>query len=201
MSLRTDHVLDRFFHFLNSRHLGPSDVLIVFSADHGVAPLPEKNAERKMPGGRFSGAQINKAVQDLLSRLASAPGSGWFKSRSSTSSASPPHRSAITPIRRIPIATSSARVLGRRCRRLRQQEPLRRVVRRLCRVGLAQGGRRCRLQVGPELSQLGLGQLLRLGRRPRDLAPRERELYAPARRCRGLRAQRQGGHRRACRRS
>jgi predicted AlkP superfamily pyrophosphatase or phosphodiesterase len=66
MALRTDHVLDRFFHFLVSRHIGPGEVLIVFTADHGVAPLPEKDAERKMPGGRMAESQISKTVQDAL---------------------------------------------------------------------------------------------------------------------------------------
>lgn len=66
MALRTDHVLDRFFHFLTSRHLGPQDILVVFSADHGVAPLPEKNAERKMPGKRIAGTEVSKVVQDAL---------------------------------------------------------------------------------------------------------------------------------------
>jgi predicted AlkP superfamily pyrophosphatase or phosphodiesterase len=66
MALRTDHLLDRFFHFLNSRHIAPGEALIVFSADHGVAPLPEKDAERRMPGNRMSPGQIAKAVEDAL---------------------------------------------------------------------------------------------------------------------------------------
>ncbi len=30
----------------------PGNVLAVLTADHGVAPLPEENQKRKMPGGR-----------------------------------------------------------------------------------------------------------------------------------------------------
>jgi predicted AlkP superfamily pyrophosphatase or phosphodiesterase len=33
---------------------GAGNVLVVFSADHGVAPVPEVNQERKMPGGRIN---------------------------------------------------------------------------------------------------------------------------------------------------
>jgi predicted AlkP superfamily pyrophosphatase or phosphodiesterase len=66
MALRTDHVLDRFFHFLNSRHIAPGEALIVFSADHGVAPLPEKDADRRMPGNRMSPGQIVNAVEGAL---------------------------------------------------------------------------------------------------------------------------------------
>src|SRR5690606_36418135 len=32
---------------------GGEEVLVVFSADHGVAPLPEVNQQRNMPGGRI----------------------------------------------------------------------------------------------------------------------------------------------------
>ncbi len=66
MSIRTDKLIDRLFHFLDSRHLGPNDLLVVLSADHGVAPLPEKDFERKMPGNRMSPGQLTRAVQDAL---------------------------------------------------------------------------------------------------------------------------------------
>ena len=66
MAIRTDKVIDRLFHFLDSRHLGPNDVLVVLSADHGVAPLPEKDFERKLPGNRMSPGQLTSAVQDAL---------------------------------------------------------------------------------------------------------------------------------------
>ncbi len=66
MAMRTDHDLDRFFHFLSARGLGPNDVLVVLSADHGVAPVPEKDQERRMPGGRMSPADLDKPIEDAL---------------------------------------------------------------------------------------------------------------------------------------
>jgi predicted AlkP superfamily pyrophosphatase or phosphodiesterase len=66
MAIRTDKLIDRFFHFLVSRGMSMADVLVVFSSDHGVAPLPEKNRERKMPGNRISPGQISRAVEDAL---------------------------------------------------------------------------------------------------------------------------------------
>jgi predicted AlkP superfamily pyrophosphatase or phosphodiesterase len=66
MALRTDKMIDRLFHFLESRHIGMNDVLVVLSADHGVAPLPEKDSERKMPGNRMGPSQLTRAVQDAL---------------------------------------------------------------------------------------------------------------------------------------
>jgi predicted AlkP superfamily pyrophosphatase or phosphodiesterase len=66
MAIRTDKIIDRLFHFLESRHLSLKDVLVVLSADHGVAPLPEKDAQRKMPGKRMSPGQLTSALQDAL---------------------------------------------------------------------------------------------------------------------------------------
>ncbi len=66
MAIRTDKLLDRLFHFLDARHMGANDVLVVLSADHGVAPLPEKNFERKLPGNRMSPGQLTRVVQDAL---------------------------------------------------------------------------------------------------------------------------------------
>ncbi len=66
MALRTDHLIDRFFHFLAAHGISLNDITVVLSADHGVAPLPDKNLERKMPGNRMSPGQLEKAVQDAL---------------------------------------------------------------------------------------------------------------------------------------
>lgn len=67
MAIRTDHLIDRLFHFLNARGLALDDILVTVSADHGVAPLPEKNAERGMPGGRLPEAPFGEAVKAALS--------------------------------------------------------------------------------------------------------------------------------------
>ena len=66
MAIRTDHSIDRFLHFLAARGLGLADILVTLSADHGVAPVPEKSVERRMPGGRTSEKPIVQAVKDAL---------------------------------------------------------------------------------------------------------------------------------------
>lgn len=66
MAKRTDHSIDRFFHFLAARGLGPNDVLVVLSADHGVAPLPEVDAQHKAPGGRMTVSEVDKCIQAAL---------------------------------------------------------------------------------------------------------------------------------------
>ena len=65
ISIRTDRTLGRLFAFLDKK-VGMANVLVVMSADHGVAPLPEKMKERRMPGGRLSDEGIKAAVRDYL---------------------------------------------------------------------------------------------------------------------------------------
>jgi predicted AlkP superfamily pyrophosphatase or phosphodiesterase len=57
-----DKQLDRLFAFLD-RELGMKQVMVVLTSDHGVAPVPEVNAARKMPGGR---TQIQEALGKAL---------------------------------------------------------------------------------------------------------------------------------------
>ena len=60
--LRTDKTLERFFRFLDER-LGLEHVLVVFSADHGVAPVPEVQQSRRMPGGRMAEQTLEDAAR------------------------------------------------------------------------------------------------------------------------------------------
>lgn len=52
VSLRTDRQLADFFALIE-RRVGLAHTLIVLTADHGVAPLPELQRERRLPGGRI----------------------------------------------------------------------------------------------------------------------------------------------------
>jgi arylsulfatase A-like enzyme len=45
---------------------GVGSVLFVMTADHGVAPVPEVNQARKMPGGRLSVGQERSAMEQAL---------------------------------------------------------------------------------------------------------------------------------------
>jgi predicted AlkP superfamily pyrophosphatase or phosphodiesterase len=66
MCVQTDKMLEKLFRFLDVQ-LGLSNVTVVFAADHGVAPVPEVNAQRKMPGGRLTFSKIGDSVQQTLS--------------------------------------------------------------------------------------------------------------------------------------
>ncbi len=67
VTLATDRLLERLF-LAVERQVGADNYLVVFTADHGVAPMPEVNAARKMPGGRIDPASIRAAVQGALVR-------------------------------------------------------------------------------------------------------------------------------------
>lgn len=48
------------------RQAGRGNVLVVFTADHGVAPVPEENVRKKLPGGRYNAAEQRQAVEAAL---------------------------------------------------------------------------------------------------------------------------------------
>jgi hypothetical protein len=66
ISIRTDQVLGKLMDFIDAR-IGQGNCLVVLTADHGVAPVPEVNAARKMPGGRLDAAQYSRLLADALS--------------------------------------------------------------------------------------------------------------------------------------
>jgi predicted AlkP superfamily pyrophosphatase or phosphodiesterase len=73
----TDQALDKLFRFLDTR-IGMSNILVVFAADHGVAPLPEATAGRHLPGGRMPPRIIQNTA---LAALAKKYGDGkWILS-------------------------------------------------------------------------------------------------------------------------
>ena len=65
MSIQTDVVFGKLFHYLDST-VGMGNVLVVMTGDHGVAPLPELEIQRKMPGGRMPPGIVQKTVQAAL---------------------------------------------------------------------------------------------------------------------------------------
>jgi len=65
MALRTDILFRKLFAFLE-REVGMQNVLLVMTADHGVAPVPEVSVARKMPGGRLGAGAVEKTVQNAL---------------------------------------------------------------------------------------------------------------------------------------
>ena len=65
ISVRSDILLEKLFQALE-RQVGLDRVLVVMTADHGVAPVPEINAARHMPGGRVLNKTIADTVQQAL---------------------------------------------------------------------------------------------------------------------------------------
>ncbi|HLK47633.1 MAG TPA: alkaline phosphatase family protein [Bryobacteraceae bacterium] len=67
VSIRTDKVLGDLLAAAD-RAAGAGNVLVVLTADHGVAPTPEVNAARRMPGGRPPAGIFNRTAQEALAR-------------------------------------------------------------------------------------------------------------------------------------
>ncbi|HYL36415.1 MAG TPA: alkaline phosphatase family protein [Bryobacteraceae bacterium] len=67
ISIRTDRLLGKFFDFLDAR-VGKNNLLVLFTADHGVAPVPEVNQARHMPGGRLSAVRIQQKITEALAK-------------------------------------------------------------------------------------------------------------------------------------
>lgn len=65
MALRVDGLIGDLLRAAEAQ-AGPGNVLAVLSADHGVAPVPEENAKRKMPGGRVDMAQVRTMLEQAL---------------------------------------------------------------------------------------------------------------------------------------
>lgn len=66
ISIRTDRLIGKLLDFIDAK-IGAGNTLVVFTADHGVAPVPEVNQARKMPGGRLDSAAISQAIGNALS--------------------------------------------------------------------------------------------------------------------------------------
>ena len=76
ISIRTDQLLGKLLDFINAR-IGQGNTLVVFTADHGVSPVPKVNNARKMPGDWLSAAEYSGRIGGKLTEKF---GSGnWFR--------------------------------------------------------------------------------------------------------------------------
>lgn len=66
ISVRTDQLLGKLFRLID-RQIGLKNVLIVLSADHGVAPAPDYAHAAKLPGGHVSVEHIPEQINQALS--------------------------------------------------------------------------------------------------------------------------------------
>jgi predicted AlkP superfamily pyrophosphatase or phosphodiesterase len=81
ISIRTDRLLGKLLDQIDQR-VGAGNTLVVLTADHGVAPVPEVNQERHMPGGRLAEQQLIGLMTDALVKRF-GPGK-WFAAPSPT---------------------------------------------------------------------------------------------------------------------
>jgi predicted AlkP superfamily pyrophosphatase or phosphodiesterase len=65
ISIQTDRAIGRLLASVDKR-IGLDNVVVVLTADHGVAPMPEYMQESRMPGGRTPASAIRTAVQNAL---------------------------------------------------------------------------------------------------------------------------------------
>jgi predicted AlkP superfamily pyrophosphatase or phosphodiesterase len=67
VSIRTDRLLGKLLDAAE-RSAGAGNILVILTADHGVAPVPEVNQARKMPGGRLSEALVLQKINAALTK-------------------------------------------------------------------------------------------------------------------------------------
>jgi predicted AlkP superfamily pyrophosphatase or phosphodiesterase len=66
MCVQTDRTIAKLIHAAEVQVGGSQNLLVVFTADHGVAPVPEVNAERKLPGTRINSNTLLKPIRERL---------------------------------------------------------------------------------------------------------------------------------------
>ena len=81
ISIRTDRLLGKLLDYVDAQ-VGKGNTLVVLTADHGVAPVPEVSEARKMPGGRLSEPELSRKMSDALTERF-GPGK-WFLPGSAT---------------------------------------------------------------------------------------------------------------------
>jgi hypothetical protein len=66
MAIRVDKLIGDLIHAAEAQ-AGVGQVIAVLTADHGVAPVPEVNEKRNMPGGRLNPDDERNAIEKALS--------------------------------------------------------------------------------------------------------------------------------------
>jgi predicted AlkP superfamily pyrophosphatase or phosphodiesterase len=68
MSVRTDITIGHLIDAAVKQAGGAQNVVVILTADHGVAPVPEVNQKRNMPGGRLDKEQYINTVKAALEK-------------------------------------------------------------------------------------------------------------------------------------
>jgi Type I phosphodiesterase / nucleotide pyrophosphatase len=66
MCIQTDRTIAKLIHAAEVQVGGPQNLLVVFTADHGVAPVPEVNVQRKLPGTRIHSDTLLQPIRERL---------------------------------------------------------------------------------------------------------------------------------------
>ena len=67
LAVSADQLIGKLFQTVD-RQVGLDNVLVVLTGDHGAAPSPEVNAQRKMPGGRIQVTTLKQVAQAALEK-------------------------------------------------------------------------------------------------------------------------------------
>jgi predicted AlkP superfamily pyrophosphatase or phosphodiesterase len=67
ITLRTDRLLGDFFTYIDQK-IGLANTIIVLTADHGVAPVPEHSQDIGLGGGRFASRSLTSAIKAGLDK-------------------------------------------------------------------------------------------------------------------------------------
>jgi predicted AlkP superfamily pyrophosphatase or phosphodiesterase len=73
MVLRVDQQIGSLLDFVDE-HVGLRNTIVIFTADHGVAPVPEYRQSRKLAGRRMPEADLRKIIEDGLKAHYGRPG-------------------------------------------------------------------------------------------------------------------------------
>lgn len=65
MTLRVDRQIGTLLDFVDAR-VGLQNTVVIFTSDHGAAPVPEQAARMSLPGRRYQKAELRKLVEDGL---------------------------------------------------------------------------------------------------------------------------------------
>lgn len=65
ITLRTDRQIAKLLDFVDSR-VGLENTIVVFTADHGVAPIPEHSTSMNLPGARIQSTDVMKEINRAI---------------------------------------------------------------------------------------------------------------------------------------
>lgn len=82
IAIKTDATIGKLLAEVDKR-VGLAHTLVMFTSDHGVAPMPETMKERRMPGGRTEGPALFDPIQHALDARFGA--GKWILSTAGTS--------------------------------------------------------------------------------------------------------------------